>query len=512
MKEREISLRDIVFECSFKWRQIIIAMIVGALVIGSLGYVRAKKSVEVNQSELARLEQELQNLQKSHSNEDEYEYDGSSPMKDWLEEQMTDLQIANVQNVIETEKLLRDKQVYIENTNYMKFNATAVPKAEVTFLISSDNIEDTYRIQRVYEDLLYSGELIEWIVNNSEGFCLQSVREFWGLEKPYSSTPEGTDIVCIYILYPNEAECKQLQDLTIQFVKERHDELVKTIGKHEISVLSSSLTKIIDYSILNQQKLLTSEVTSLRTTIASMKATFTEVDKQYYSYLTKGRYEKEGEEDIKGSVITEDEQILLDRIQNLRSTNNSGFSMKMVLFGIILGVLIICGATFLTIIFNTKLRAEDDIERMFGISSLGVVDQEPKSKKFLYVIDKWLISIRDRNKRKFSYNEAISLTATSIKIAGKRNHLEQIYFIGSNLGDSTQKICMQIKDILQDSGIEVVILNNVLYDAEAMEALHEAEGVVLIETVNVTLYDEISKEIALLNRQGINILGGVVII
>ncbi len=61
------------------------------------------------------------------------------------------------------------------------------------------------------------------------------------------------------------------------------------------------------------------------------------------------------------------------------------------------------------------------------------------------------------------------------------------------------------------SGLEVTVFNNVLYDAEAMERLGGIESAVLVETTDVTLYDEIWKELELLRRQEIETLGCVVV-
>lgn len=73
------------------------------------------------------------------------------------------------------------------------------------------------------------------------------------------------------------------------------------------------------------------------------------------------------------------------------------------------------------------------------------------------------------------------------------------------------KVCEQIKANLQKEGITVNILDNVIYDAEAMEKLDNASAAVLVENVSSTLYGEIAEEIALLKRQNIKALGGIIV-
>jgi len=58
-------------------------------------------------------------------------------------------------------------------------------------------------------------------------------------------------------------------------------------------------------------------------------------------------------------------------------------------------------------------------------------------------------------------------------------------------GDTLQK-CEQISKNLHEESICVQILSNVLYDAEAMEKLENAKGIVLVETAGSTMYEEVS--------------------
>ena len=76
---------------------------------------------------------------------------------------------------------------------------------------------------------------------------------------------------------------------------------------------------------------------------------------------------------------------------------------------------------------------------------------------------------------------------------------------------AAEQVCTQIKSALAKEQIDVCVLNNVLYDAEAMGRLESAEAAVLVETAGVTMYDEITQELQLLNRQKIEVLGGIVV-
>ena len=72
------------------------------------------------------------------------------------------------------------------------------------------------------------------------------------------------------------------------------------------------------------------------------------------------------------------------------------------------------------------------------------------------------------------------------------------------------EVCETIKEELAKDGIQTEILNNVLYDAQAMCSLEGIDAAVLVERAQSTLYTEIGKEKELLRRQGITILGGII--
>lgn len=96
-------------------------------------------------------------------------------------------------------------------------------------------------------------------------------------------------------------------------------------------------------------------------------------------------------------------------------------------------------------------------------------------------------------------------------MSAEKNLVNSVYLIGCDLKDQALAVCEQIKDSLNQSNLQVHILSNVLYDAQAMSNLENAQGVVLVEQAGATLYDEISQELELLNRQGIKTLGGIIV-
>ena len=73
------------------------------------------------------------------------------------------------------------------------------------------------------------------------------------------------------------------------------------------------------------------------------------------------------------------------------------------------------------------------------------------------------------------------------------------------------KVCESLKAALEKEQISVSVLDNVLYDAEAMAKMSAMQGAVLVEKSGSTLYNEVASELELLKRQDIRVLGGIIV-
>lgn len=159
-------------------------------------------------------------------------------------------------------------------------------------------------------------------------------------------------------------------------------------------------------------------------------------------------------------------------------------------------------------IFNSRIRVNDGLQDLYGIPQIGVVVKDSKKKLFL---DRWINGLRHYGKREFTAEQSMELAFAAIKIAAAKNGQNSICLMGCNLGAGADKVCEGLKAALEKEGLSVTILNNVLYDAGAMEKVSAAQGAVLVEKAGSTLYNEIVAELELLKRQEIPVLGGITV-
>lgn len=107
--------------------------------------------------------------------------------------------------------------------------------------------------------------------------------------------------------------------------------------------------------------------------------------------------------------------------------------------------------------------------------------------------------------------QSMELAFAAVKIAAAKNRLNSICLMGCNLDAGAGKVCETLKTALEKEQLNVTVLDNVLYNAEAMEKVDAMTGVVLVEKAGSTLYNEIAGELELLKRQEIAVLGGIVV-
>lgn len=489
MEEREINLLDLMVDILLHWRGILVFMLIAGVAMGGFSYVRSSRSLETQQDRNSKEEWE---------NEEEH--------RAFLEKELTDLEKAGVYSVLQNEKQYKDTLDYIDNSVLMHIDAQNVQRAELVFSVEAEEPEMTISLSNFYAALASGVGLYEWIAEEN-GMTSSAVSEIVSVNRQSGvlviegNEPAvvGNDTLKITIMHSDQDKCRELAQSVIDYMGEQHEKLVGTIGEYEIKLLDQNYSTIMDVSLMDRQNSYNSTLVSLLSSSANAKESFTENQEDFYSLLKSEEQEADKEE-----KTGESERLSAE-------SASPSVSLKYVIVGMFLAAFVYAFILFCRYVFNGKIRATDDLGELYGIPQLGVIPGQQKKKKFLGGVDEWILAVRNRNKRKFSVEEAMELAATAVKISAGKNRLDTVYLIGCDLKESAMELCRQIKTKLEQENIHINVLNNVLYNAEILEQLGDAKGVVLVEKAGSTLYTEIMKELELLKRQEIQVLGGIVV-
>lgn len=510
MKEREISLIDLIVDILLHWRGVILWMLIGGICFGGLSFVRSYRSANAQNAEKQQTQETLEHAE-----------DVETEIRSLLEKQLTATQIANVNAVVMYEQLYQGRLIHKDNSILMNVDPNNVQKAQITFLIKSDDLERTYNIERAYERIMSNNGLYDYLASEhgmdstvvSEIVKLDdSKREsmenlaMLGLAVVPAAGDENTDTFCISIVHYDQEWCNALAQSIVDYVETQHRELQQELGKHEVVVLHQSVAAVVDTSVLNQQKSYLNDTITMITSAARLKEAFSSQEMKYYDYLKSISCIQENgseDEDTRESIESGTE------LAGLNTPVVPRVSIKYVIVGMVLAAFIYAFILFCGYVLNNKIKYMDDLQELYDLPQLGQVPGK-NAKKALGFIDDWIYTLHNRDKRRFALEEAKNLAAVAVKIATRKCGLSEVWLIGCDIKEETLSTCEYIKECLEKEEIKVYVLNNVLYNAESMEKLSDAKGAVLIEKAGSTLYDEIVRELDLLKRQHIEVLGGIV--
>lgn len=502
MREREISLLDLFVEVLLHWRMILVAMLLGGIMLGGFSYWRSRESQQTAEAQRRAIENQQDMSQEERL--EQWEAQGI-----WLEAELDDAQLARVNTAVVLRQRYEERFDYQQNALLMQLNPEKIEQADLAFVIQADSANRAYSAKYSYERLLMSAAFFEYL--EEQCGLDYSVGELISLEQPESGVQDsvfllnasqgGTFVFSVQIRHDNADICSAMADAAEEFIRQQQKELEQKIGSHEVILLSRSQGEVADRKVADLQSTGTNTLYSLSNYYSSLVKGFTSEELAYYNYLIEGSPADNGDAEIQGNAAegTAAGTVVV----------KARVSVKYVLLGAVMFACIYVFVVFIKYIMNNRLRSADSLCELYGIPQLGTVPALTP-KRFLGAVDQWILKLRYHNQRRFTPEESVGLAAVAVKMAALKRGAKEVCLLGCELKGSTMEICGQIKGQLEAAGIEVNTLSNVLYDAEAMERLGSVESVVLVETAGVTLYDEILKELELLQRQEITVLGGIV--
>lgn len=484
MEERKIDLLDMIADILSHWRGLLVALIIGAILMGGFSYVKSYRNVQSEQE--AEEEPELDEM----SVEEQLAQ---------LEDSLSDSEKISVAATVDDEREYLYKDTYYRESIYMHLDPLNIARTELVYRIQAEDGSLAQRLGTVYKNIVGGVGVYDW-VEQQAGIPAEYAAELISVSTDPAifvgngaqNISIGSDSLKVTVMQKDEKTCEQLAEAVNSYMEEQQKNLAEKLGSHELILLSETSGKIISTDTMVRQIDYGNQLINLKAGIASAKAGFTEDQQKYYDLLTWEEKAKEAEMDHKDAA-TEEEPVL----------ESPSVGKKYVLLGAVLFAFVYAGILFLLYIFNSKIRVSDELQNLYHIPQIGVVVKDSKKK---FILDKWVDDLRHYGKRKFDAKQSMELAFAAVK-----NKLNTICLMGCNLEAGAGSVCENLKTALEKEGINVTVLDNVLYNAESMEKVDTMTGVVLVEKAGSTLYNEIANELALLKRQDIAILGGIIV-
>ena len=268
----------------------------------------------------------------------------------------------------------------------------------------------------------------------------------------------------------------------------------RNIGQHELHLVSEEATTLYDQdleSLLAQEQ---TKLTTYNTNLGNYMTKFSDVRKSAYTQLLNEK---------KGLV---DETQKDETVRTISLTDNL---VKAVVVGFLIGFILVCGLITLRYLTNGLLKQTSDLMNTYNVFVQGdfsILHALTNSKN---KIDKRIIGLK--NTEHISLENMEDRTVENIKLTINREGLEQVIVTSSFWLDEEDETFVHSLMERVDSGTKLTFLNDFLGNVQALEAVAQAVGIVLVEKMGNIRFQRMDKLMELCREHGIRILGVVVL-
>ncbi len=462
----EIDLIDLAQYILKKWKIMLVGMILGGLLLGGYSYMKSGVAVDKSTGEQVTA---------TESSLDEYKSkltDSSAQLIEATAKKYFDF-INDYNNYVD----------YSQNSILMKLDPQNVAKLTRVYAIDEES-DETLMVQSDKAIIvsncdsivaLYRRELTGDDVIKSVKKAISSEADNLYLRELISIDTEGANLLSISVYGEDEKMCKAIMKV-VEGKVDAATQKISAIYDYEIKPVDSYLNITADDILRNKQTQNSSNVTNIRSSIASLTSNMTEDEKKYYTELITA-----GDASDAADVTADAENTDKIEVVTVRSLNK-----KYILIGLLGGLFAVAFAYALCYVLSGKLHTSDDLKSAFGLSVLGEVSGS---------------------------NPEVDLVSQSAAIIAEKLTCNKIYVMGASGDEVSDKIRKDICDKLEKQNhVEDAKFGScAINDALSMKYLSDSDSVVLVERIDSSSYADIEKEIELCKSFEVKILGAVAI-
>ena len=443
--EREINLMELFWDILLGWRQIVCFGILFALLVSGMKYFLSVRSYQA-----------LKNINVEEAKEG---------LKTEELEKLEDAQEVQIR--------IDDYEKYMEKSALMQINPYEKPVIQLQYYVESDYIinytkdskrDYTNEVTSLYCNYISSGEMAQKVIEEAElSVSKEDFMELFQVSQPSTGT------IYISISYTDAGKLQDISNVVKSLLQQKSPELQK-IGSHTLKVVNESQNVVVDTSLIERKETIANTVTLLKSQLQTLKNGMS--DEQ--TVIFKAELEQ-----IRGGKEEDEEE--------------PGFSIKFVILGALVGIFLACAWIACKMLFAVKLQNSGEIRSMFGIRLFGEIAISSEKKRFLSVIDKWILAIKNRRKKSMSMEKQMKVVAANVALSCRQQGIECIYMTGSEYEKIDTEVLGKIKKELISQGVKVKEGENMFYDAVSLQNGIEVGNILFVEQKGLSIYDEIGR-------------------
>ncbi len=475
--DMEIDLVDLLFYLLKKWRSLIVAVMIGAILGAGLYVVKNHQQ----QAEQAAQEAELLKNDEDEAF-DEKDYNISKDTK------------VNMDIAYQYRQLYNKQLEYNQKSIIMQLDPNEVYAGVLEYYISAEN--NTELISELYQSILNDDDVLEELKDASGLKC----------ETPYIkeliSSEDGNDkdvtinvnsngenvekhsFVTYKVVSTDQKSCEKMLQVLRERVEALQAEYEETYGAYGVSEVSSAISQVTDTTYLNAQRENVDRLNNYLATMKNAESTFTDNEKTYYTnkYLVKEYADSGDSEEAKSALLDEMEPVS---------------KVKWLAIGVIL-LIMIWGAYYLVrYLLDQRIKTVSELQNTYHLPVIGTVQIGTSNSKGL---DKILDRLYQNTKQKPDTLEyviqAINAMQTEKSVLCGDTEIPEIKKLMEELSDSCEH--MKTGDFISKK-------------IESLEHAKAAGNEILVVCIDKNKRKEIEKEIESCRLQKISMVGVVVV-
>ncbi len=538
----EIDLIDLLYQICRRWRGMVAAILIGAVLGCWYGF--------------AQIDKDQNSAQTGSASASTFTYSGASDLqgaenttgsafldaKEILSEGEIALADNCVTDYIKFYKNYLKTNDYGNNSVYLKLDSNSVPTLAKTYLIedyyelNSENgemVTNIHNIVGIYKRMLSDSEVTDKILKTT-GLDLQTSHVL----ELYTIGLVDDSIMRIIVTAGKWADCNKIMKILDEFVDE-YTEQVRTLYSFSITPIDQIYYEYHNDSVFSAQQSHISNINTIRGNMSNASSTLNDNQKIYYNAIVSEisaqvgndidaldaidiaaiRQKVEADEEIKAKEFLAQKDPLEEEtagkmgVLGNASASTSGRSfLKYIFLGMLVILFIYCAVISAMYVLSGSLRTKDDMSGVFRLMVFGQLLIRKESKHRLFKrVDTFIDGLFIRDSRNYNEDSTISLISSSIVNALKTNEKKKLYISMGSRDKSAKTLTDKLSQTIAQCGIDVLGCGSILNDTEAITCMTGSDAVLFVEQISKSRYEDIAAKHELCSSYKKPVIGSVVI-
>lgn len=553
----EIDLIDLLYQLLKRWRGLVAALFIGAILGSGYGFVHMEKPKEDKASEAASS---------VAVNTAAVTGTGSAYLDNM--EKLSEGEIAIADNCIND--YLKYYKNYLNTVDYgnksvyLKLDYKNVPTLSKTYLIEDyyvyhpekgEMVTNINNIVGIYKRMLTGSDVVNRILKET-GYDLAPAQ----ISELYTVNLVDDSIMRINVTTDKWQSCKKIMKVLEESVDD-YTEQAGSLYDFTITPVDPIYSEYTNDSVFNAQQAQINNVNTIRGNMNNAASTLNDYQKAYYNAIVKEinaavgndlsaldsidiasiRAKIEAEEGEKSreylaeqeALAKEAEQataagggndakqasdlaassadVISDRAE-VMGVRRGRVNLKYLLLGAFLCFFAYCGIVAAVYVLKGTLRTKDDLNSVFRLMVFGqLLNRKENRHKLFKGIDSFIDALFIKESKNYNEDSALSVISSSISNALRTNGKDSLYIALGGIDEKAAALAVKISDLIKKDGLKVTGLGNILGDSTAISDMADSDAVLFIEQIAASRYDSIAGEAELCSSYKKDIIGSVVI-